>query len=209
MTETAEYDRETLVGVLETSRSWGFLGPGDVEAHIDHAIGYIDLIPSNSRVLDLGSGGGVPGLVLAVTRRDCRFTLLDTNVRRCTFLRTAMEDLELTTRVDVAEGRAEDLARDPHLRHSFDVVVARSFGAPAVLAECAVGFLNQSGSIVVSEPPERSANRWDVDGLATLGLEPGRMVVREHSSLQQLKAVSLCSEKYPRRNGVPSRKPLF
>ncbi|MGH9005022.1 MAG: RsmG family class I SAM-dependent methyltransferase, partial [Acidimicrobiia bacterium] len=120
------------------------------------------------RVLDLGSGGGVPGLVLAHELPALRIVLVDAAVRRCRFLREAIADVGLTGQVEVVEERAETAARHPTLRGAFDVVVARSFGAPALTAECAVGFLRLGGSLVVSEPPEASG-RWPPEALDELG----------------------------------------
>ena len=61
----------------------------------------------------------------------------------------------------------------PSLRAAFDLVVARSFGAPAVTAECAVGFLATGGHLAVSEPPEPEADRWPPEGLAAARVRPG------------------------------------
>ena len=71
-----------LSAVLERSRELGFLGPGDVAAHVEHAAGFVEVLESvatGAKVLDLGSGGGLPGLVVAVHRPDLSLTLLDAN----------------------------------------------------------------------------------------------------------------------------------
>lgn len=198
-----------LKTVLEQSRHWGFLGPGPVEQHLRHALGYAPALGTVSRVLDLGSGGGVPGLVLALVLPETRFVLLDANVRRCAFLRSAVDHLALGERVEVAEGRAEDLARAAGLRHSFDAVVARSFGPPATVAECAAGFLKAGGFLLVSEPPEAQSSRWSATGLALLGLALGERLEAEGGTLQVIRVTEPCGEKYPRRNGVPAKRPLF
>ena len=103
-----------------------------------------------------------------------RGVLLDAGQRRGEFLREGVERLDLGDRVEVGAGRAEVLAREPSLRAAFDLVVARSFGAPAVTAECAVGFLRAGGALVVTEPPASSGStdRWPVEGLARLGFGP-------------------------------------
>lgn len=209
MVERSAIELESLKDVLEQSRSWGFLGPGPIDTHINHSMMFVPLVENANTVLDLGSGGGVPGLVLALVLPSVKFVLLDANGRRCSFLRDAVEQLTLSSRVRVAEGRAEDLARQPSLRHHFDVVVARSFGRPAVVAECAVGFLAENGCLIVSEPPDRSEVRWPAEGLAELGLAPGSSLSTPDGTIQILDSTELCSDRYPRRNGVPSKRPLF
>ena len=66
---------------------------------------------------------------------------------------------------------AEDAGRDAEWRGGFDLVTARSFGAPAVVAECGAPFLRVGGRLVVSEPPSDGPTRWPVEGLAAVGLE--------------------------------------
>src|SRR3546814_14662358 len=80
-----------LVSVLERSRRLGFLGPGPVEDHVRHAQGFLDALEGvTGRVVDLGSGGGVPGLVLVVERPELSVVLLDAMAKRCAFLREAV-----------------------------------------------------------------------------------------------------------------------
>ncbi|HEV8623656.1 MAG TPA: RsmG family class I SAM-dependent methyltransferase [Acidimicrobiia bacterium] len=169
-------------------------------------------MPDHGRVLDLGSGGGLPGLVVATYRRELELILLEARQRACRFLREAVVTLDLAG-VTVIEARAEEAARRPDLRETFDAVVARSFGPPAVTAECAVGFLRTGGRLVVSEPPgdeepQRAAARWPIPGLEQLGFTPpvagggqgGSFVVLE-------KAKS--DDRWPRRVGVPAKRPVW
>ena len=88
--------------------------------------------PFDGTFLDLGSGGGVPGLVLAMRWPEAHGVLLEAARRRCAFLEQAVARLGLMERIIVRCGRAEELARSPKLRGSVDLVVARSFGRPAV-----------------------------------------------------------------------------
>ncbi len=200
-----------LVAALERSRALGFLGPGPVAFHVEHARAFEPQLPIDSTVVDLGSGGGVPGLVLAVERPDLRLLLLDANRRRCTFLDEAIGALGAIDRVTVIEGRAEELARMPELRSSADAVVSRSFGSPAVTAECGSPFLRVGGSLVVSEPPDVSAsdNRWPADGLAQLGLRDRGRLEHEGVGIRVLEQQLPCPEGFPRRTGVPAKRPLF
>lgn len=198
-----------LLAVLERSKELGFLGPGPITSHVLHARAYLGELGDARRVLDLGSGGGVPGLVLARARPDVGFVLLDAMEKRCRFLDWAVEELGLTA-VRVLCGRAEELARQPDLRAGFERVLARSFAAPAVTAECAAGFLTVGGHLVVSEPPDRSGvDRWPVAPLDELGMRPSIGRTEGEAHLQVIQQVRECPDRFPRRVGVPAKRPLF
>ncbi|HEV7888916.1 MAG TPA: RsmG family class I SAM-dependent methyltransferase [Acidimicrobiales bacterium] len=197
-----------LTEVLTEARALGFLGPGGVEAHIVHAHGFARAFEeAPARFADLGSGGGVPGLVLASLWPEALGALVDANERRTAFLERATAALGFQDRVVVVRGRAEELGRDAQHRGLYDAVVARGFGPPPVTAECAAPLLLVGGRLVVSEPPEE-AGRWDAAGLSKLGLERGP-VVQAEARYQVLVQAELCGERYPRRVGIPSKRPLW
>lgn len=201
---------------LSESRRRGLVGPSEIEDQVSHSRGFSAFIQEGSKVLDLGSGGGLPGMVLAVGRPDLQLTLLDASLRRTRFLTWAVERLEAGDRVSVVHGRAEEAGLLDTMRERFDVVVSRSFGPPAVAAECARPFLVDGGTMVVSNPPrsESSDLRWPPEGLATLGLmhlgmpdvNPGVDAAHDFSVLE---AFGSCPPLLPRRPGVPARKPAF
>ena len=84
-----------LEKVLEQSRDLGFLGPGPSMFHVEHALLTVSLTPVSGRLLDLGSGGGVPGLVVAVARPDLEVVLLDAMAKRCDFLSESVHQMGL------------------------------------------------------------------------------------------------------------------
>ena len=128
-----------VTAALEDARRFGFLGPGPVDDQVSHAVAMARVLEQNhvapADFLDLGSGGGLPGLVLAAEWPEQSATLLDGSARRTAFLRQTVIGLDWASRVRVAEGQAEKLGRDPGLRAGFPLVVARSFAAPAITAE--------------------------------------------------------------------------
>lgn len=192
------------------------LGPGPLLPHLHHALGFGAAAAPGGLdrsdewyCLDLGSGAGLPGLPLALAWPRSRWTLVDAGERRVAFLAEAVKALELEDRVHVVVGRAEVLGRDERFRGRFDLVVARGFAPPAVTAECAAGFLVVGGQAVVSEPPGGRPDRWPADGLAMLGMEPADPVDAGGASYQVLRQCSACPERYPRRTGIPAKRPLF
>ncbi len=160
------------------------------------------------RAVDLGSGGGVPGLVLAaLTWPTTAWILLDASARRCAVLVAAVTELGLAGRVTVVHGRAEEYGRDPATRGGADLVVARSFGPPAVTAECGAPLLGVGGTLVASEPPG-GEGRWPASGLAALGLEQVASAARS-ASYAVFVATQPCPPRFPRRPGVPAKRPLW
>jgi 16S rRNA (guanine527-N7)-methyltransferase len=203
----APADRAALGEILEASQRLGFLGPGPLEAQIDRSLAFALLSDPPEQALDLGSGGGLPGLVLALLWPRTRWTLLDGSVKRASFLRQVIADRGLSESIAVAAERAELAGRGP-LRGSQDLVVARGFGPAAVAAECAAPFLRPGGHLAVAEPPGGAPTRWPADQLATLGLRPVRSLT-EPVALQLLEQVEPCPDRYPRRVGIPLKRPLF
>jgi 16S rRNA (guanine527-N7)-methyltransferase len=176
-----------------------------VDDHVSHAGGFLDaLVDVSGRVVDLGSGGGVPGLVVAAARPDLEVVLVDAAAKRCRFLESAVAALGLGA--TVVEGRAEVVGRGP-LRGTAAGVLARSFGSPPVTAECAAPLLHLGGLLIVSEPPD-PAERWPAGPLSELGL-----TVRDRTptspAMQVLEQTATCPERYPRRDGMPAKRPLF
>ena len=201
---------DPLLDVLGEAQTRGLLGPGPVEDQVRHSRTLAELIgPVPGSFLDLGAGGGIPGLVLALDWADARATLLDSHRRACTFLEEAVDRLRLQDRVAVACGRAEELARQPDLRGAFELVVARSFGLPAVTAECAVGFLRLGGRLVVSEPPVPQEGRWDAEGLSRLRLSVPVVRQAEGVRVAVLELLDSVPERWPRRPGIPAKRPLW
>lgn len=205
---------QRLVEVLEGAKRRGFLGPGPVADHIVHARAYAGVggagDPSRP-ALDLGSGGGVPGLVLAAEGGERQWTLVEVNQRRCTFLVEAVAALGLEARVEVVRGRAEEVGRDPGRRRSYGTVVARGFGRPAVTAECAAPLLAGGGRLLVSEPPQEpveDGGRWPAAGLERLGMVL-RTVTAGLPRIAVLEQVEACPERFPRRVGIPAKRPLW
>jgi 16S rRNA (guanine527-N7)-methyltransferase len=208
---------------LNRSGELGFLGGMPVEDQVDHALGFVSVVESvlgrsPSAVVDLGSGGGIPGAVLSSCWPESRVVLLDSSERRTDFLLSETTAWDRGNSagiglgaVEVVRGRAEDFGRTPEIRGQFDLVTARSFGPPAVTAECGAPLLALGGLLVVSEPPEPTEGvRWPSDGLDLLGLEAGAPVrVDDRFGYQVLLKAQQTPERYPRRVGIPTKRPLF
>lgn len=216
--------RGRLEGVLMEARKRSLVGGLPISQQIAHSEAFLRAVllePVQGPVLELGSGGGLPGLVMAVEHPELRLVLLDSARRSVLFLRWAVDELELTSRVEIVHARAEQIGREEPYRESFDVVVARSFAPPAVTAECAAPLLRIGGRLIVSEPPPDNpssgspvlgeapaANRWPPAGCAELGLTP-ELGLRDAFGFAVLRQTSQCPDRYPRRAGIPAKRLLF
>src|SRR3984957_18176273 len=207
-----------LVEVLARAKDLGFLGDGPVSTHVNHSVELAACVesflsdaqkPSNAspeRFLDLGSGGGIPGLVLAALWPASRGVLLDSSERRTAVLVEAIEALGWEDRVEVIRDRAESAGRLPDYRGGFDVAVARSFGPPPMTAECGAPFRRQGGLLVVPEPPPSgdsppgpaptNPERWPEEGLGLVGLSPVS-AWRRHFGFQVMRLTQPISDAYP------------
>ncbi|MGA2528349.1 MAG: RsmG family class I SAM-dependent methyltransferase [Acidimicrobiales bacterium] len=205
------------------ARQRSLVGGLPIPTQIAHSLGFLralSLETVDSPVLELGSGGGLPGLVMALEDQELRLILVDSARRSVEFLRWAVDELEIASRVEIVHSRAEQVGRDPRYREGFSAVLARSFGPPAVTAECAAPLLRVGGRLIVSEPPAKAigrasvdadlpaAERWPAEGCAELGLVP-ELALRDPFAFAVLRQVSRCPDRYPRRTGIPAKRPLF
>jgi 16S rRNA (guanine527-N7)-methyltransferase len=158
--------------------------------------------------LDLGSGGGLPGLVL-LDKWDNFGVLLDSMQKRVALLREVLTWPGAPAHGIAVLGRAEEAAREAEFEGTFDLVTSRAFGPPSVTAECAVRFLKVGGLLLVSEPPESdSSKRWESPVLRTLGLS-SLGFFRFETGYQVLEKTEKTPKIYPRTNGMPRKTPLF
>lgn len=165
--------RRSLEDVLTEAQRRGTLGDRPIDEVIEHARQFLEpIVGLTGRVLDLGTGAGLPGLVIAEARPDLHLTLLDRRATRMDALRLAVSGLQLGDRVDVVTGEAEMLAREQSHAGRYAAVVARGYGSPEVTARAARPFLPVGGVLVVSEPPEWDPTRWPTAMLERLGFGP-------------------------------------
>lgn len=152
---------ERLDQAWRPARVAGVIGSAPLAALRMHASGYIldewRTLPTGWFV-DCGTGAGTLGVFLALELPKSRWCLVDAKERRCEMAQSAVVAAGLEDRVMVKHARVEDLARS-EFRGGFNGVVARSFGPPPELAECALPLLSLGGSLVVSVS-ESTAREW-------------------------------------------------
>jgi 16S rRNA (guanine527-N7)-methyltransferase len=162
---------------------------------------------SINRVIDIGSGGGLPAIPLALGRPDIQFTLLEANARKSAFLEHVAGTLGLRN-VTILAGRAEEFGRQPALREQFDRAISRAAARPAVLLELALPFVTPGGDLIAQVTPfdphllDHAARR--------LGGGPPRLLwpLAGGSALLVIDKLAPTPKEFPRRVGLPNRKPL-
>lgn len=158
---------EALREALLSSQRLGMLGDRSIGEVITHSLAFVEaLVDVGGVVIDLGSGGGVPGLVVACARPDLQVWLVDRRAARADHLHRLVRRLGLTDRVAVVCTDASSWQPDAPV----DAVVARGFGTPTCTALAAARLLRPGGLLVVSEPPGADGSRWA--GVAGFELMP-------------------------------------
>jgi len=167
-----------------------------------------------ARVADLGPGGGFPGLPMRIVDPALQLILIEAQQRRCEFLEAVVAELKLDG-VEVVNARAEDAGRDEALRTSFDLVVARAVAPLPVLVEYALPLL-RPGGVLASPKGSRAAHELveaqnAIEVLGGIALDPVALSLPDGVPAQQVLLVRRdgeLDERFPRRAGMPSKRPL-
>lgn len=191
-------------------------GPSDPEVlwneHILDSCYALPLLPPAGRVLDLGTGGGLPGIVWALCRPDLEICLLDSIKKKCTALKQIVSELSISN-VKIICARSEELASGKE-RESFDMVGARAVTNAGVLSEYFAPLVKTNGTALAFKGP---GYLTEVDGLdgrwETLGFsEP---IVKDYSIGPSRRffiiwnKVGACASVFPRRPGMAEKKPWW
>ncbi len=205
-----EPDWAALDAAWLPAREAGVLGSATTEAVIAHAAGYL---PAACRVedefsgIDLGTGAGVPGVVLAALRPRSNWTLVDASERRCHLAAAAVHALGLDERVEVVHARVDDLAADAAHRNGYDLVVARSFGPASEVAECGLPLRANHGHLVVSVT-EATLRQW-TGASSRLGVTVQVQRGADGARFAVIQSDAPAPERWPRRPAARRRAPLF
>ncbi len=168
------------------------------------------------RLADVGTGGGLPGVPIKISEPRLQTVLLESTGKKARFLRHTIERLRLEG-VEIVNGRVEEVAHKSNHRGTYDIVTARAVARLAVVAEYCVPLLKVGGCVISMKAKvetqelsegERAAERLGakvsevlrVPHLPAVGAKDRRLVI--------LEKVSETPGKYPRKVGVPAKKPL-
>ncbi|MBI4616625.1 MAG: 16S rRNA (guanine(527)-N(7))-methyltransferase RsmG [Planctomycetes bacterium] len=209
-----------LAAVREADARAGLVGTTDpaelVNRHVVDSAAFLGpLRGAGARsVVDVGSGAGLPGIVLAILSPGMSFLLVESRRKKAEFLAAAARALSLAN-VEVACGRAESLARDPRFRETRDAGVVRALARFAVAIELALPFVRPGGTLFLAAGPDAAAEAHEA-GAATLllggappVLSPYHLPGREKPfHVVRIEKVRSTPDAYPRRPGIPKKRPL-
>ena len=174
----------------------------------------LDLIDSNKRIIDIGTGAGFPGIPLKIMLPDIEFTLLDSLNKRVGFLKEVIDNLDLSG-IEAIHGRAEDYAVDKKYREKYDFCVSRAVANLSTLSEYCIPFVKTGGLFIsykAGESEEEINN--SKNAIKLLG---GKINKVEEFILPETDATRVfvlinkltsTDKKYPRKAGIPTKKPL-
>ncbi len=200
-----------LVQLARMIEEWPGLVAGPASELVEDSLVLLEHLGSTGRVVDVGSGGGLPGLVLKIAHPALDMTLIEADQAKAAFLVQACAALGLRD-VDVVARRAEDVGRDPRYREAFDFAVARALAPMPVLVELCLPLVRIGGRLLAQktekEDLEAARNAIEVLGGSLVGSSTAPSGARRKGTVVIVDKIRPTPDSYPRRPGVASRRPL-
>lgn len=200
-----------LVALARMISDWpGLVARPDL-ALLEDCLVLIDHLGDAQKVVDVGSGAGLPGLPLRIARPELELTLIEADQGKAAFLVHACATLGLA-RVEVVARRAEEAGHDPRLREAFDAAVARALAPMPVLVELCLPLVRVGGRLLAqkteSEDPSIAERAIDLLGGMLVAVHRTPSQARHTGTVVEIEKVRATPAAYPRRPGTPTRKPL-
>jgi 16S rRNA (guanine527-N7)-methyltransferase len=178
---------------------------------IEDSLVLLEHLGDARKVVDVGSGGGLPGLPIKIMRPDLELTLIEADLDKAAFLVHACAQLGLDG-VEVVARRAEQAGHDPLLREAFDVAVARALAPLPVLVELCLGLVRVGGRLLAQKTEGEAASTAEraieIMGGTLAGVHVSPSGARRTGTVVVIEKIRPTPAAYPRRPGVPNRKPL-
>lgn len=186
-----------------------------VKHFLDSMTPYIlDIFNGDKKIIDIGTGGGFPGLPLKIINDNLKITLMDSLNKRITFLKEVISSLELND-IEAIHGRAEELSRTKEYREIYDVCISRAVASLDTLCEYCIPFVKPGGYFISMKGPDidEELNKAR-NSIKTLG---GKLIDKKIITIPQsnirhslliIKKVRETPTKYPRGGGKPKKNPL-
>ncbi len=191
--------------------AWPGLVSGPAGGLVDDSLVLLAFLGDAAQVVDVGSGAGLPGLALKLARPDLMVTLVESDQGKAAFLVQAAARLLLSD-VEVVGRPAEEVGRDPRYRERFDVAVARALAPMPVLAELCLPLVRVGGRLLAqktrTEDLSGASHAIEVLGGSLDTVAAARSQARTAGTVVVVQKVAATRAEYPRRPGIPRRRPL-
>ncbi|HAC45642.1 MAG TPA: 16S rRNA (guanine(527)-N(7))-methyltransferase RsmG [Chloroflexi bacterium] len=191
--------------------AWPGLMARPDRALVDDGLVLLEYLGAAHRLVDVGSGAGLPGIPIKIARPDLDVTLIESDQAKAAFLVHACAALGLE-HVEVEARRAEEAGRDPRLREAFDIAVARALAPLPVLVELCLPLVRVGGRLLAqkteAEDPAAAARAIQLLGGELSAVKAAPSAARGAGTVVVIDKVRPTPALYPRRAGVPARKPL-
>lgn len=182
--------------------------------HFIDSLTVLKYIPSDSKIIDIGTGAGFPGIPIKIFDESVDITLMDSLNKRINFLNTVINELNLKKIVAI-HGRAEEMARNNAYREKFDIAVSRAVANFSTLLEYMIPFVRVGGKCICMKGPDVNDEvNNGINAMKQLGAEleeisefslPDSDIKR---SIVIVKKIKSTAKAFPRKAGIPSKKPL-
>ncbi len=187
----------------------------DIKHFLDSLTPFLtDLFNGEKKIIDIGTGGGFPGLPLKIINEDLKVHLLDSLNKRIIFLKEVIKQLDLKN-IEAIHGRAEELSNKPEYREQYDICISRAVASLNVLSEYCIPFVKVGGYFISMKGPEVLEEvETSKNAIKLLGgkvIEQKLIKIPKSDILHSLiiiEKIKHTPPKYPRGGGKPRKNPL-
>ena len=203
----ATNEQFNLTAVRDPSEAW--------MRHILDSLSLLPFIGQAESLMDVGSGAGLPGLVVAIMRPEMDVTLVEATGKKAHFLAEAAAELELDAdRFRVVQARSEDLCNDPEYRETIDVVTARGVGALRALIEYTLPLIRWEGCLLAmkgargEEEVKEARQSTGLLGGQLSAVHRALPGINEDACIVEIEKIKPSPERFPRAYGIIKKNPL-
>lgn len=186
----------------------------DLEQHIKDSIQILEWVSfAGKAVIDIGSGAGFPGMVLAMFQPDCQMTLVESDLKKCAFLQNAKEELDLNN-VIIIRDRIENLGHDGVHRAGYDLCTSRAVAAMRVMLEYGLPLVKPGARVLMWKGSSYQQEITEAQkALHVLGgkiedVYRYNLMHDKDRAIVAVKKVRPTADQFPRKVGAPTKKPL-
>lgn len=183
--------------------------------HFYDSLTSLNYINNSSKIIDVGTGAGFPGIPLKIANNTFDVTLVDSLGKRVNFLNEVIRELKLDN-INAIHGRAEDLGKNPEYREKYDVAISRAVANLSTLSEYLLPFVKVGGVAICMKGPNISEELEK--GKKAIKILGGEIEKIDNFSLENgadirniiiVKKIKNTTKAYPRKAGMPSKEPII